>query len=142
MKKACSLFLLVFLLVSLVSCGESGEAWQTGETFASLPKYKHGETVSAEFASEANIKINDNSYEHFASYVETLKKSGFEYLKNGSIPENYSLSEGTASWRCTNGEIYLQLIFSENGSKSFDIFGCNVQIYGYSKKPATWGNTK
>ena len=42
--------------------------------------------------------------------------------------------------RCTNGKVYLQLIFSEDGTDSYNMFGCNVQIYGYSTKPESWGN--
>lgn len=138
MKRLISVMLALTLLLTLAACGADTSKWQSNETFSSVPVYKYGDTVSAEFSSEANIKISDNSYDHFVKYIETLKNNGFHYLKNGNIPENYSFSGGAASWRCTNGKVYLQLIFSSDGSESYGMFGCNLQIYGYSTKPSSW----
>lgn len=141
MKKLFPILLSVLLIFSLASCKSADtEKWQSNETFSDVQIYKYGDTVSAEFASEANIKIKDNNYKNFVKYIEDLKAAGFRYLKNGDIPENYNLNRGTASWRCTNGKVYLQLIFSEDGTDSYNMFGCNVQIYGYSTKPESWGN--
>lgn len=141
MKKLIPIFLSVMLILSLAACKSADtEKWQSNDTFSAVEVYPYGDTVSAEFASECNIKIRDNNYNHFVKYIEDLKSAGFHYLKNGDIPENYNLNNGTASWRCTDGKVYLQLIFSEDGTDSYEMFGCNLQIYGYSTKPASWGS--
>lgn len=140
MKKTISLVTALLLIFSLAACNKADTSkWQSNDTFSQLVVYEYGDTLSAEFASEANIKIEDNNYDHFVKYIEQLKQNGFKYLKNGDIPENYNLNSGTASWRCTDGKIYLQLIFSEDGTSSREMFGCNLQIYGYSTKPESWG---
>lgn len=140
MKKTVCLLLAVVVMLTLVSCGQSGDTslWQANDTFADVPQYKYGDTVSAEFASDCNIKINDNNYDNFVKYIGDLKKAGFEYVSISEIPENYSLSQGAAQWRCSNGKVSLQLIFSENESSSYNMFGCNLQIYGYGKMPEAW----
>lgn len=143
MKKLIPILLSVLLILSFASCKSADtEKWQSNETFSDVQVYKYGDTVSAEFASEANIKIKDNNYDHFVKYIDDLKAAGFSYLKNGDVPENYNLNNGTASWRCTNGKVYLQLIFSEDGTDSCEMFGCNLQIYGYSTKPESWGSSE
>lgn len=143
MKKLIPILLSAALLLSLAACKSADtEKWQSNDTFSAVEVYQYGDTVSAEFASEANIKIKDNNYDHFVKYIEDLKNAGFSYLKNGDIPENYNLNNGTASWRCSNGKLYLQLIFSEDGTDSYNMFGCNLQIYGYSTKPESWGSAE
>ncbi|MCM1364886.1 MAG: hypothetical protein NC122_07485 [Faecalibacterium sp.] len=141
MKKAITLLLALILVFSLVSCGGGkvdSSLWQANETFESVPIYEYGTIASAEFASECNIKIEDNSYDNFVKYIEDLKDAGFKFLPIGDIPENYNLYEGSAQWRCSNGKVYLQLIFNEKKSSGYGMFGCNLQIYGYSKKPDSW----
>ena len=141
MKKLIPILLSVLLILSFASCKRADtEKWQSNETFSDVQIYKYGDTIFAEFASEANIKIKDNNYDHFVKYINDLKEAGFHYLKNGDIPENYNLNNGTASWRCTNDKVYLQLIFSEDGTNGYNMFGCNIQIYGYSTKPESWGS--
>ena len=141
MKRISVIFLSLFLVLSIfVSCG-STPAWEANDTFKSLTYYTEGEVVSADFSSSCSIKIKDNNYENFAKYVEELKKDGFEYLPFGSAPENYKLSDGSALWRCTNGEIYLQLMFNEDGTEGQEAFGCNLQIFGYDEIPDTWKTT-
>ena len=143
MKKLIPILLSAALLLSLAACKSADtEKWQSNDTFSAVEVYQYGDTVSAVFASEANIKIKDNNYDHFVKYIEDLKNAGFSYLKNGDIPENYNLNNGTASWRCSNGKLYLQLIFSEDGTDSYNMFGCNLQIYGYSTKPESWGGSE
>ncbi|MCM1544206.1 MAG: hypothetical protein NC110_02800 [Ruminococcus sp.] len=143
MKKITALFLVLVMMLTFAACGGvDSSLWQANETFKSVPVYKYGDTISAEFASECNIKINDNNYENFAKYVEDLKKAGFEYVSIADIPENYSISDGSAQWRCSNGEVSLQLIFNENESANYSMFGCNLQIYGYSKMPESWQGNK
>ena len=141
MKKLIPILLSVLLILSFASCKRADtEKWQSNETFSDVQIYQYGDTIFAEFASEANIKIKDNNYDHFVKYINDLKEAGFHYLKNGDIPENYNLNNGTASWRCTNDKVYLQLIFSEDGTNGYNMFGCNIQIYGYSEKPESWGS--
>ena len=143
MKRFVPILLSLMLLLSFSACKKADtEKWQSNDTFSEVEVYKYGDTVSAQFASEANIKIKDNNYDHFVKYIEDLKNAGFRYLKNGDIPENYNLNNGTASWRCSNGKLYLQLIFSEDGTDSYNMFDCNVQIYGYSKKPDSWASAE
>ena len=138
MKKITVVFLNLILVLSIfASCG-SAPAWQANETFSALTNYSEGEVISADFSSSCSIKIKDNNYENFAKYVEKLKKDGFEYLPFGSAPENYSLSNGSALWRCTNGEIWLQLMFNEDGTEGEKAFGCNLQIFGYDEIPDSW----
>lgn len=145
MKKAISIVISMVLVLSLfASCSKGNSTeWNNNvnDTFKDVAVYKYGDTISAEFASNCNIKIKDSKYKNFVKYIEDLKAAGFEYLKNGDIPENYSLTEGQANWRCTNGKVYLQLIFNEDGSTNYDMFGCNVQIYGYDQKPESWGES-
>ena len=126
------------MIFSLAACGGDTSLWQSNETFGDVAVYKYGDVVHAEFASECNVKIIDNNYKHFAKYVEELKSRGFEYIPNGDIPENYNLIDGTAQWRCSNGKVHLQLIFNEDGTSGYDMFDCNVQIYGYSVMPESW----
>ena len=141
MKKLIPILLSVLLILSFASCKRADtEKWQSNDTFSDVQIYQYGDTIFAEFASEANIKIKDNNYDHFVKYINDLKEAGFHYLKNGDIPENYNLNNGTASWRCTNDKVYLQLIFSEDGTNGYNMFGCNIQIYGYSTKPESWGS--
>lgn len=133
MKKSLSLLLAFLLLFSLAGCKKADTSkWQSNDVFASVPVYKYADVTFAEFASSMNIKIEKTSYDDFVKYIETLKENGFDYLKVGSAPENYSLNSGSAQWRCTDGKVYLQLIFSEDNSTSFEMFGCNLQIFGYS----------
>lgn len=138
MKKIAVLVLSLAMIFLLAACGGDTSLWQSNETFDDVVVYKYGDTVHAEFASECNIKITDNNYDHFAKYVKALKDAGFEYIRNGDIPENYNLIEGSAQWRCTNGNVHLQLIFNEDGTSGYDMFGCNLQIYGYSTMPESW----
>lgn len=135
MKKAISLLLAFVFLFSLSACGKADTSkWTANDVFAAVPVYKYSDVTFGEFGTSMNVKIEKTTYEDFLKYIGDLKKSGFEYLKVGSAPENYSLNSGTAQWRCTNGKVYLQLIFSEDGAASRDMFGCNLQIYGYSDK--------
>lgn len=142
MKKSfCIITSLIFILLAFSACSKADTSlWESNETFEDVVVYKYGDTISADFASSCNIKILDNNYKNFVKYIGDLKDAGFEYLQIGNIPENYNLSDGTASWRCTNGKIYLQLIFCNDGTEINNAFGCNVQIYGYSVMPESWGN--
>ncbi|MGN1418007.1 MAG: hypothetical protein ACI4W6_01615 [Acutalibacteraceae bacterium] len=146
MKKTLTVILsLVLVLCLFASCakGDSSQ-WSSNvnETFSDVVVYKYGDTSSAQFDSNCNIKINDDNYDHFVKYIEDLKEAGFEYVEDGVIPENYNLSNGQASWRCTNGKVYLQLIYNASDSVNYDMFGCNLQIYGYDKIPESWKSSK
>lgn len=144
MKKAVSLILTVLAVLTLfTACGKKDtSAWEkTNETFKDVVIYKYGDTVSADYSSTCSIKIEDSNYKNFVKYVNDLKKAGFEYF-GGDIPENLNLNDGQANWRCSNGKVYLQLIYSESGTTSYDMFGCNLQIYGYAEKPASWSDGK
>ena len=134
LRKTLCLFAVVLLLALLCACGKNADTskWQSNETFSDVPVYKYADTSFAEFSNAMNVKVEKTDYDDFVKYISDLKGAGFEYLKNGSIPENYALSDGTASWRCTNGKVWLQLIFSEDGTSGYDMFGCNLQIYGYN----------
>lgn len=133
MKKSLSLFLVFLFLFLLSGCKKADTSkWQSNDTFASVPVYKYADVSSAEFSSSMGVKIEKTTYDDFVKYIETLKSSGFEYLEVGSAPENYSLNSGTAQWRCTDGKVYLQLIFGEDGTSTCEMFGCNLQIFGYS----------
>lgn len=140
MKKTACIFLVITLVFTFfTACTKADTSlWQANETFRDIVVCQYGDTISADFASSCNIKVSLENYEDFVKYIGELKDAGFEYLQNGDIPENYNLSGGTASWRCTNGDIYLMLIYSETGSTSYESFGCNLQIYGYNEKPSTW----
>lgn len=133
-KKALCLFAVLLLLVSLCACGKNADTskWQANETFSSVPVYEYADTGYAEFSTAMNVKVEKTDYDDFAAYVSELKKAGFEYLPNGSAPENYALSGGSASWRGTNGKVWLQLIFNEEGTSGYEMFGCCLQIYGYN----------
>lgn len=138
MKKTAVIFLCLILTLSVfVSCGKEA-AWEANEYFKSLTNYSEGEVISADFSTSCSVKIKDNNYENFRKYVEKMKKDGFEYLPFGSAPENYELSNGSALWRCTNGKIYLQLMFNEDGTNGAEAFGCNIQIFGYNEMPESW----
>ena len=134
MKKAISMLLAFVLLFSFCACGTDTSKWTSNDVFASVPVYKYADVTSTDFGTSMNVKIEKTTYEDFLKYIDDLKKEGFEYLEVGSAPENYSLNSGTAQWRCTDGKVYLQLIFSEDGAASREMFGCNLQIYGYSDK--------
>lgn len=142
MKKFVSVFLCAVLILGIFSaCGKNKVFDGANETFSSLPAYSEGEIISANFSSACSIKIKDNNYENFADYVQTLKKAGFEYLPFGSAPENYSLSNGSALWRCSNEEICLQIMFNEDGTPGYKAFGCNIQIFGYDEMPDSWAES-
>ena len=139
MKKVSVIFLsLVLVLGIFASCAKEPAAWEANDAFKSLTNYSEGEVISATFSTSCNIKIKDNNYENFAKYVEKMKKDGFEYLPFGTAPENYNLSNGSALWRCTDGEIYLQIMFNEDGTAGAEAFGCNIQIFGYDEIPESW----
>ena len=135
MKRQKILCLLVSLLLlsSLCACGRKADTskWQSNETFSAVPVYKYADTSSAEFSSAMNVKIDKTDYDGFVEYVSDLKSAGFTFLSSSGEPENYSLSGGSASWRGTNGKVWLQLIFNEEGTSGYEMFGCNLQIYGY-----------
>lgn len=143
MKKAVSIILTVFAVLAMfTACGKDTTAWEnTNEAFKDVVVYKYGNTISADYSSTCSIKIEDGKYKNFVKYVSDLKKAGFEYF-GGDIPENINLNDGQANWRCSNGKVYLQLIYSETGTTSYDMFGCNLQIYGYSQKPESWKELK
>ena len=138
MKRISVILMSLVLVLSLFTACGSEPVWEANDAFRSLTNYTEGEVVSAEFSSSCSIKIKDNSYENFKAYVEKMKKDGFEYLPFGSAPENYNLSNGSALWRCTNGEIWLQLMFNEDGTEGEKAFGCNLQIFGYDEIPDSW----
>lgn len=133
-RQLLCLFAVLVLLVSLCACGSGADTskWQSNDTFSDVPVYKYADISHAEFSTSMNVKVEKTTYDDFVEYVSDLKSAGFSYLQNGSIPENITLSNGTSSWRGTNGKVWLQLIFSENGSSGFEMFGCNLQIYGYN----------
>lgn len=133
-KILCLVAALLLLVSTLCACGNEADTskWQSNETFESVPVYKYADTSYAEFSSAMNVKIEETSYDDFVEYISDLKSAGFSYLQNGNIPENYSLSNNSASWRCTNGKVWLQLIFNENEAPGYEMFGCNLQIYGYN----------
>lgn len=144
MKKAVSIILTVLAVLTMfTACGKKDTAaWEkTNEAFKDVVVYKYGNTISADYSSTCSIKVEDGNYKNFVKYVSDLKKAGFEYF-GGDIPENLNLNDGQANWRCSNGKVYLQLIYSETGTKSYDMFGCNLQIYGYSEKPDSWEASK
>ena len=135
MKRKLSFFLAFLLLFSLSACGKADfSKWKSNDIFSSVPVYKYSDVTFGDFGTSMNVKVEKATYEDFLKYIDDLKKSGFEYLKVSKAPENYSLNSGTAQWRCTDGKVYLQLIFSEDKTASRDMFGCNLQIYGYSDK--------
>ena len=138
MKKLSVILMSLVIVLSLFTACGSDPAWEANEAFKTLTSYSEGEVVSAEFSSSCSIKIKDNNYENFKAYVEEMKKDGFEYLPFGSAPENYELSNGSALWRCTNGEIWLQLMYNEDGTEGEKAFGCNLQIFGYDEIPDSW----
>lgn len=132
-KKLLCLFAVLLLLSSLCACGRKADSskWQSNETFFAVPVYKYADTSSAEFSSAMNVKIEKTDYDSFVEYISDLKSAGFAFLSSSNAPENYSLSNGSASWRGTNGKVWLQLIFNEDGTSGYEMFGCNLQIYGY-----------
>ncbi len=133
MKKLAPLLLTLLLLFSLGACQKADTSkWAANDIFSAVPVYKYSDVSSAEFSTSMNVKIEKASYEDFVKYIGDLKKDGFEFLKVGDAPENYSLVSGTAQWRCTNGKVFLQLIFSEEGTAQREMFGCDLQIYGYN----------
>ncbi len=132
-QKLLCLFAALLLLSSLCACGRKADTskWQSNETFSAVPVYKYADTGSAEFSSAMNVKIDKADYDGFVDYISDLKSAGFTFLSSSGEPENYSLSDGSASWRGTNGKIWLQLIFNEEGTSGYEMFGCCLQIYGY-----------
>ena len=132
-QKLLCLFVALLLLSSLCACGRKADTskWQSNETFSAVPVYKYADTGSAEFSSAMNVKIDKADYDGFVDYISDLKDAGFTFLSSSGEPENYSLSGGSASWRGTNGKIWLQLIFNEEGTSGYEMFGCSLQIYGY-----------
>ena len=133
MKKLAPLLLTLLLLFSLCACQKADTSkWAANDIFSAVPVYKYSDVSSTEFSTSMNVKIEKASYEDFVKYIGDLKKDGFEFLKVGDAPENYSLVSGTAQWRCTNGKVFLQLIFSEEGTAQREMFGCDLQIYGYN----------
>lgn len=135
MKKIISVFLAFVLLLSLCACSAPDTSkWQANETFSSVPVYKYADVTECEFSSSMSAKIKKTSYDDFVKYIGDLKEAGFEYFGLASEGENFSLSSGCAGWRCSNGKIFLQLIFNEDGTSGYEMFGANLQIYGYSDK--------
>lgn len=132
-QKLLCLFAALLLLSSLCACGRKADTskWQSNETFSAVPVYKYADTGSAEFSSAMNVKIDKADYDGFVDYISDLKSAGFTFLSSSGEPENYSLSDGSASWRGTNGKIWLQLIFNEEDTSGYKMFGCSLQIYGY-----------
>lgn len=142
MKKAAAIALCLLIAVLVFAgCGKIEPFENSNEAFSSLPAYTDGEIISADFANACSIKIKDSNYENFRKYIETLKDAGFEYLPFGSAPENYNLSNGSALWRCKNDKICLQIMFNENNTSGYEIFGCNIQIYGYDEIPDSWAES-
>ena len=135
MKKITALLLAVIMVLAFAGCKKADTTkWDeaVSETFKDVVVYKYGTVDSAVFGNAMNVKIIDTDYDDFVKYIGELKEAGFTFLPSAAnVPENYSLYEGQATWRCSNGSVFLQLIFSEDGSNSFDNFKCNVQIYGY-----------
>lgn len=147
MKKIAVIIISVFLFLSIfTSCNSVPEKWTEAlgenKTFSALPSYNTGDITSAVFDTSCNIKVQDNSYDNFVKYIELLKKDGFKFLPFASEPENYSLNEqGQASWRATDGKVYLMIIFNQTDSEGYKSFGeSNVTIYGYDQKPEGWGS--
>ena len=129
-QKLLCFFAALLLLSSLCACGRKADTskWQSNETFSAVPVYKYADTSSAEFSSAMNVKIDKTDYDSFVEYISDLKDAGFTFLSSSGEPENYSLSGGSASWRGTNGKVWLQLIFNEEGTSGYEMFGCNLQI--------------
>lgn len=138
MKKLSAILLSFVLILSVFTACAGEKAWEANDDFKTLTNYSEGEVISAEFSSSCSIKIKDNSYENFRNYVEKMKKDGFEFIPFGGAPENYELSNGSALWRCTDGKIWLQLMFNEDGTEGAEAFGCNLQIFGYNEIPESW----
>ena len=139
MKKTITLALAALvLLFALTSCGSKNrDAWTESvtEEFRPITVCKYGKLISASFDTIANIKIEDNNFEHFKAYIDDLKADGFEYYEIASIPENVTENDGQSSWRGSKDGVYLQLIFSSDDSANRDAFGCNIQIFGYLSDP-------
>ena len=134
---------VILIALFLVSCGANrADVWAeaTGKKFSALTVCKYGKIVSAASGEVCSIKINDNKYADFASYVEDLKADGFEYYQIGDVPENYELRDGQTSWRGSKGKTFVQLIFCEDGTENAEILGCNLQIFAYKTDP--WAQSK
>lgn len=135
MKKIFSVLLSFLLLISLCACGKPDVSkWVANETFSRVPVYKYADVTDCDFSTSMSAKIKKTSYDDFVKYIGDLKNAGFEFFALASESENYSLSSGTAGWRCSNGKVFLQLIFNEDGTQGYEMFGGNLQIYGYSDK--------
>ena len=131
MKKFLSAILVLSLVFTLAACGGDSSLWKSNDTFENVVVCKYGDVISADFGTTMNVKIKGTDYKHFIKYIDDLKKAGFSFLQVGNGTENYTLYDGSAQWRCTDGNVYLQLIFAEDKSTTYDLFGCNLQIYGY-----------
>ena len=144
MKRFIPVLISLLFVLSLAACasGSSSSQWKeaAGDDFSSVPVFSRGKLVSASGGDVLNVKIDDGKYEHFCEYIDELKAAGFEYYKIGDVPENFSLNEGQASWRGSDGKVFVQLIFSADETESREAFGCNVQLFAYKTDP--WENVK
>lgn len=143
MKKVLAALLAIMLVFSLAACGSGDSSlWKANDVFENVTVCKYGDVISADFGTAMSVKIKGIDYDHFVKYIEDMKKDGFTFLQSGDIPENFNLYDGQAQWRCTDGKVYLQLIFAEDKSSAYDMFGCNLQIFGYNESSYLVPETK
>ena len=144
MKRITAVIIALIIALGLLSaCGneETGTIEEANEVFSSVTEIKYGKVLSSTYSDEScSIKVKDNKFDDFLKYIDDLKADGFEYYQIGDIPENIQNVNGQSSWRGHKDDVYLFVIFSANDSENYEAFGCNIQIFGYSKDP--WKEVK
>ncbi len=150
MKKLIVPILILAMAIPLFACGNSGSSatdttvnysWPAEQWLKGIPKYTAGNISYATEGDAVTVSVTDTDYEDFTKYIGKLKKDGFVFYNNTGIEdveENYELKGGRAEWTCTNETVYMSIQFIDNSYKYFDRYNCNVRIYTYSQKPATW----
>ena len=151
MKKAIALLAALIIVFSFCACGKDNDgsdsvenvtySWPKADWFKPVPEYSKGDVVYSNIGTASTVSVSDTSYEEFVKYIDNLKSRGFEFYDNtgSSASENIALDKnGTALWVGTNGTVYVSLIYISSDSVSFENYNCNVRIYSYSSKPASW----
>ena len=146
MKKITSVIIALIIALGILSActnEQTGTIEEANETFASVTDIKYGKVLSKTYSDEnCNIKVNDNKFDDFLKYIDDLKADGFEYYQIADIPENIENNNGQASCRGHKDDVYLLVIFSASDTENYKAFGCNIQIFGYSKDPWADVDTK